>query len=46
MFQTKDNLAEWIQKQDMYISCLQETHFRFRDTESEGMEKTYSIQKE
>ena len=25
-------LAEWIQKQDQYISCLQETHFRPRDT--------------
>ena len=24
--------AEWIQKQDLYISCLQETHFRPRDT--------------
>ena len=25
-------LAEWIQKQDPYIRCLQETHFRPRDT--------------
>ena len=25
-------LAEWIQKQDPYICCLQETHFRHRDT--------------
>ena len=24
-------LAEWIQKQDPYICCLQETHFRSRD---------------
>ena len=24
--------AEWIQKQDPYICCLQETHFRSRDT--------------
>ena len=24
-------LAEWIQKQDPYICCLQETHFRPRD---------------
>ena len=23
--------AEWIQKQDLYIWCLQETHFRPRD---------------
>ena len=25
-------LAEWIRKQDPYICCLQETHFRPRDT--------------
>ena len=25
-------LTEWIQKQDPYICCLQETHFRPRDT--------------
>ena len=25
-------LAEWIQKQGPYICCLQETHFRPRDT--------------
>ena len=25
-------LAEWIQKQDGYICCLQETHFSPRDT--------------
>ena len=25
-------LVEWIQKQDPYICCLQETHFRPRDT--------------
>ena len=25
-------LAEWIQKQDLYTCCLQETHFRPRDT--------------
>ena len=25
--------AEWIQKQDPYICCLQETHFRPRDTQ-------------
>ena len=30
---TKRNiLAEWIEKQDPYIFCLQETHFRPRDT--------------
>ena len=25
-------LAEWIQKQEPYICCLQETHFRPKDT--------------
>ena len=25
-------LAEWIQKQVLYICCLQETHFRPKDT--------------
>ena len=30
---TKTNrLAEWLQKQDLYIYCLQETHFRPGDT--------------
>ena len=28
----KQRLAEWIQKQDPYICCLQETHFKTRDT--------------
>ena len=34
-------LVEWIQKEDPYICCLKETHFRPSDThtESEGMEK-------
>ena len=32
MPQPKDRLAEWIQKQDPYICCLKETHFRPRDT--------------
>ena len=31
MLQPKDRLAEWIQKQDPYIRCLQETHFRPKD---------------
>ena len=31
MLPTKDRLADWIQKQDPYIRCLQETHFRPRD---------------
>ena len=25
-------MAEWIQKQDSYICCLQETHLKTRDT--------------
>ena len=28
----RHRLAEWIQKQDHYICCLQETHFRSRNT--------------
>ena len=37
----RHRLAEWIQKQDPYICCLQETHFRPKgtQTESERMEK-------
>ena len=33
MFQPKDSrMAEWTQKQDPHICCLQETHFRPRGT--------------
>ena len=28
----KQRLAEWIQKEDPYICCLQEAHFRPKDT--------------
>ena len=28
----RHRLAEWIQKQDPYVCCLQETHFRPKDT--------------
>ena len=28
----RHRLAEWIQKQDPYMRCLQETHFRLKDT--------------
>ena len=28
----RHRLAEWIQKQDPYICCLQDTHFRPRET--------------
>ena len=29
----RHRLAEWIQKQDPYICCLQKTHFRPKDTQ-------------
>ena len=37
----RKRLAECIQKQDPYICCLQEIHFRSKDTftKSEGMEE-------
>ena len=38
----RHKLAEWIQKQNPYICCLQETHFRPQDTyrlKNERMEK-------
>ena len=41
----RQRLAEWIQKQDPYICCLQETHLKTRDTyrlKSEGLEKNIS----
>ena len=28
----RQRLAKWIQKQDLYICCLQETHLETRDT--------------
>ena len=28
----RHRLAEWIQKQDPYICCLEEIHFRSKDT--------------
>ena len=28
----RQRLAEWIQKQDSYLCCLQETHLKTRDT--------------
>ena len=28
----RQSLAKWIQKQDPYICCLQETHLKTRDT--------------
>ena len=32
MLQPKHRLAEWIQKKQLYIRCVQETLFRHRDT--------------
>ena len=41
----RHRLPEWIQKQNPYICCLQENHFRSRETqtESEGMEKLFHV---
>ena len=33
MCQKKTRLAEWIQKQDPYVCCLQKTHFRPKDAD-------------
>jgi len=40
----RQRLAEWIQKQDPYTCCLQETHLKPREiqTESERLEKDIS----
>ena len=40
----RQRLAEWIQKQDPYICCLQETHLKRRDTyrlKVKGWEKIF-----
>ena len=40
----RQRLAEWIQKQDRYICCLQETHLKTRDTyrpEVKGWKKIF-----
>ena len=40
----RQRLAEWIQKQDPYIYCLQETHLKTRETERlkvKGWEKIF-----
>ena len=40
----RHRLAEWLQKQDQYICCLQETHFRPTDTyrlKVRGWKKTF-----
>ena len=40
----RHRLAEWIQKQDLCICCLQETHFRSRDTYRLKMRRRKKIQ--
>ena len=40
----RQRLAEWIQKQDPYICCLQETHLKTGDTyrlKMKGWKKTF-----
>ena len=40
----RQRLAEWIQKQDPYLCCLQETHFKMRNTHRlkvKGWEKIF-----
>ena len=40
----RQSLAKWIQKQDPYICCLQETHLKTRDTyrlKVKGWEKVF-----
>ena len=43
----RQRLAEWMQKQDPYICCLQETHLKTRDTyrlNVKGWKKIFSRQ--
>ena len=45
----RQRLGEWIQKQDPYICCLQETHLKTRDTyklKVKGWKKKYFMQME
>ena len=42
----RQRLAEWIQKQDPYICCLQETHLKTRDTykmKLKGYKKIFNV---
>ena len=42
-------VAEWIQKQDLYVCCLQETHFRYKYTHKvkvRGLKKKSLMQEE
>ena len=45
----RQRLAEWIQKQDPSICCLQETHLKTRDTyrlKMKGLEKIFHANKD
>ena len=45
----KHRLAEWIQNQELHICCLQETHFRPRDSyilKLRGWKKTFHANEE
>ena len=45
----RQRLAEWIQKQDPYICCLQETHLERRDTHRlkvKGWKKIFNANRE
>ena len=45
----RQSLAEWIQKQDLYICCLQETHFKPRDTDRlkvKGWKKIFHVNRD
>ena len=37
----RHRLAEWIEKPDPYICCLQETHFRFQDRKSTRLNSSH-----
>ena len=44
----RQRLAEWIQKQDPYICCLQETHLKTRDIyrlKVKGWKKIFHVNK-
>ena len=45
----RQRLAEWIQKQDPYICCLQETHLKTRDTyilKVKGLKKIFHAKRD
>ena len=44
---TRHKMAKWRRKQDLYVCCLQETHFSYKDTQTErGDRKRHSMEKE